>query len=87
MKSLSDKVAKRKEDEEDKLVNEIDEIQNDARMYQALQYFNVKPKENTFVHDKDGRCVTNPQSRYEIVNDYFKKQFQKEDLPTIAPFN
>ena len=86
LKSLTDKVAKRKEDEVDKLVNEIDEIQDDARMYQAVQYLNKKPKENTFVHDKDGRCVTNPQSRYEIVNDYFKKQFQKEDLPTIAPF-
>ena len=86
LNKLSKAVAKRKEEEIDKTVSEICEIQDDARMYAAVRYLNKNRPENTFVHDKDGRCVTNRQSMYEIINNHFKAHFQKQDVLIVEPF-
>ena len=86
LKELTKMVAVKKEREVDKIVEEIDSVKDDARMYQAVRFLNKKPPENTFVHDKQGRCVTNKQSMYHIINDHFKKHFHKDNVEKVEPF-
>ena len=38
------------------------------------------------MHDKENRNVTDPQQIYEIVREYFKGQFSKEDIEPIVRF-
>ena len=54
LKELSKRVKRMKEKEVDRIVTEIDTIKDDA-----VRILNKKPPENSYVHDKHGRCVTN----------------------------
>ena len=85
-KDLTKMVAARREREVDNIVSNIDSVQDDARMFQAVRYLNRKPPENTFIHDKQGRCVTNKQSMYKIINEHFRNHFHKENVENVEPF-
>ncbi len=86
LKELTKKVAEKKEKEVDSIVANIDTAKDDARMFKAVKYLNRKPPENTFVHDKQGRCVTNKQNMYIIINEHFKNVFHKENVEKLEPF-
>ena len=86
LKEMTKQVADRQEKEVDEIVANIDNAKDDARMYQAVKYLHRKPPENSFVHDNKGRCVTNKQSMYNIINEHFKSVFHKEDVVKVEPF-
>ena len=75
LKELSKRVKRMKEKEVDRIVTEIDTIKDDAKMYEAVCILNKKPPENSYVHDKHRRCVSNIQSMNEIINGHFKEHF------------
>ena len=86
-KELTKKVKERREREIDMIVGNIDSAKDDdARMFQAVRYLNRKPPENTFVHDKQGRCVTNKQSMYILINEHFKNHFHKDNAAKVEPY-
>ena len=86
LKELTTKVAEKQDKEVDSIVANIDTAQDDARMFQAVRYLNRKPPANTFVHDEQGRCVTNKQNMYIIINKHFKNAFHKENVEKLEPF-
>ena len=66
---------RKREIELDQRVQEINEIQNDAKMYKAINILKRKKFENPFIHDDEGKRVTNSQEMYNLINDHFKKHF------------
>ena len=86
LKELSKRVKRMKEKEVDRIVTEIDTIKDDAKMYEAVCILNKKPPENSYVHDKHRRCVSNIQSMNEIINGHFKEHFQKDNVESVVPF-
>ena len=79
LRGMSKEVVKRKEKEIDRIVDEIDSIQDDAKMYQAVNFLNKKKPQNSFVHDEKGRGVPpNTDSeltvRCEVGNESPRKQ-------------
>ena len=55
-------------------------------MYQAVSFLNKNKPENSYVHDEKGRCVTNKQSMYKIINNHFQNHFQKPNVAKVEPF-
>ena len=55
-------------------------------MFKAMRKIERKPYENPIVHDKEGKCVTQPQELYKIVQDHFKTAFFKEDQTDVERF-
>ena len=45
-----------------------------------------KPFENPMVHDKDNKCITDPQQLYDIITEYFQQQFYKEGNENVERF-
>ena len=86
MKKMKTKVIQIREKEIDKIINEVESSKDDARMFQAVKFLNKKKAENTFVHDKEGKSVTNKQTMYSIINQHFKEHLQKPDIEPIQPF-
>ena len=86
LKEMSKLAKKRKHEEMEKIVENIEKAPDDAKMFQAVKYVHRKTAENSFVHDKDGRCVTNKQSMYAIINGHFEEHFHKENVAAIEPY-
>ena len=80
------KLKEIRDEEIDRIAEEIDQTKDDARMFKAIKKVERKPYENPIVHDKEKKCVTDPQQIYEIVKEYFKGQFSKEDIEPIVRF-
>ena len=87
LKEMSKHAKRMRQEEMDKIVGNIEGAPDHAKMYQAVKFVNRKPLENTFVHDEKGRCVTNKQSMYTIINQHFKEHFHKENTPALERFN
>ena len=71
----------------DTIVKEIENAQNDRKMYQAIKLLNKpKRKNNSLVHDKNGNCITNKIKMNEVITEHFKEHFYNENTPNIEPF-
>ena len=75
-----------KEKQLDQKVKEINEAKDATKMFKCVRELSRKKNENPFVHDEQGRNVTNPQDIYKIVNEHFQKQFFDETEEKIEPF-
>ena len=71
-KDIQKKLKKKREEEIDKIVADIEELKDDAKMFKAVKNMKNRKFENPTVHDKDGRNVTAPDQVYKIVEEYFK---------------
>ena len=56
-------------------------------MFKAVQNLKRKEFENPVVHDKEGKCITSPQNLYERIREYFKEQFQKDNITPVKRFD
>ena len=75
-----------KEKDLDEKVSEVDKLKDSAKMFRSVRELNRKKFENTFVLDKDGKKVTNPQDVYETIKEYFQTQFFDETEEKLEPF-
>ena len=64
-------------------VEEIGEAKNDTRMFKAIKTLNRKKHENPFVKNKDGAAVTNAQEVYNVIEEHFKNNFNKEGVQEV----
>ena len=55
-------------------------------MFKAVKALNRKKFENPFVHDKDGKHVTNPKQIYETVRKQFLNHFSDGTFKTTTSF-
>ena len=83
---MKEKVKKLEEDVINRIIDEVESARDDAKMFKATKWLNKQKIENPFVHDVEGRNVTNKQAMYNIINKHFKNHFYKEDLETLTPF-
>ena len=71
----------------DKTVDKINEAQNDQRMYAAIEVLNrPKRKENMFVYDKEGKCVTNENEVNELIKEHFSQNLYDVEIPEVQLF-
>ena len=76
-------MKKKREEEIDKIVADIEELKDDAKMFKAVKNMKNRKFENPTVHDKDGRNVTAPDQVYKIVEEYFRMQFHQQNKTII----
>ena len=50
------------------LVKGMKTLQEESRMLKAAKTLNCKRFENPFVHDKDGKYISNPEEVYKVKN-------------------
>ena len=75
-----------KEKELDEKISAIEEMKDSAKMFRAVREINRKPYENPFIHDNNGRHVTQPAQIYKIVKEHFQDHFCKQNEPELKPF-
>ena len=68
-------------------IEDIEKSKDNTKMYKAGQELSRKKYENPFVHDKNGRKITNPQEIYNIVNEHIKNQFSVDTQENLDPFD
>ena len=64
MHQIQNKIREKKEKELDKIVSEIEEVNDNAKMYKVIRLLSRKPYENPFINDEEGKRITNPQDIY-----------------------
>ena len=75
-----------REEEIDRIAEEIEKTKDDVRMFKAMKKVEKKTFENPVVHDKENKCVTDPEEMYEIITEYFRRQFFNEGVDEVERF-
>ena len=86
MKKMTKKVKEIKEKEIDEILREVNEVKDDARMYKAVKKLNRKRYQNPFIHNKEGKAITQKQEIYKIIEEHFKNHFYKEGIDELEKF-
>lgn len=75
-----------KTEEIGKLVDGIDNVKEEAKMFKAVKLLHRKEFENPFVHYEEGTQTTNPKEIYETVRKHFQNHFHDNIAQTIPWF-
>ena len=86
LKKIRTKTTTNRGREIDEKIKEIDELHDESKMFRAVKALNRKKFENPFVHDKDGKNITNPNEIYRTVSNHFKNHFYDENVKKVSPF-
>ena len=71
----------------DKVVKQIDEAQNDRKMYTAIKMLNrSERKENNFMHDKQGKSITNQNEINKLIKEHFNQNLYDSNIAEIQSF-
>ena len=84
LKKLRKKTTMNRGREIDEKIKEIDELHDESKMFRAVKALNRKKFENPFVHDKDGKNITNPNEIYRTVRNHFKNHFYDENVEKVS---
>ena len=76
----------KKEKELENILSEIEEVNDNAKMYKVIRLLSRKPFENPFINDEEGKRITNPQDIYEAIREHFKHHFNDPTESEIEPF-
>ena len=80
------KLINLKEIDLDKKVKEINEMKDSSKMFKAVNMLKRKNFENPYVHDENGKNVTNPIDIYKHIKQHFEKQFIDQNTSKLEPF-
>lgn len=86
LKEIQDKQKEVRNRNADNIIEQIDKVQNDRKMYSAIKILNMKERENNFVFDGKGKCVTNPNEINQLVTEHFKQNLFDPTIPEIEQF-
>ena len=75
MREIKEKLSENKEKEIEEKLTEINNMKDDSKMFKAVKLLNQKKYQNPFVHDENGRNVTQPTKIYHIVKNHFQNHF------------
>ena len=82
-KEIQKKLTMKREEAIDKIIQDIENAKDDARMFKAVNNIKRTRYENQTVHDSDGRNATTPKQVYDIVKEHFQKVFYREGETVI----
>ena len=68
------------------IAHEIERSDSDSKIFKAVQNLYRKSLQNKFVHDKEGKLVTNPQEIHDIIREHFSNHFYNADNLKISPY-
>ena len=86
LKKIRKKTTMNRGREIDEKIKEIDELHDESKMFRAVKALNRKKFENPFVHNKDGKNITNPNEIYRTVRNHYKNHFYDENVEKVSPF-
>ena len=61
-------------------------LKKESKMFKTAKVLNCKRFERTFVHDENGKHVSNPEEVYKRIKDHFKRHFCEESIEPLPPF-
>ena len=71
----------------DKKIEKINTAQNNSKMYAAINVLHrSERKENIFVYDKEGKCVTIEKEVNELIKEHFNQCLYDINMPEVQPF-
>ena len=86
LKEIKSKLKYARECKIDRVVEEMGNTHDDAKMFSAIKRLKTNRKQNKAVHDEDGKNVTNEREKYGIIQKHFKHQFFDPTKTTLQPF-
>ena len=84
--TIASKTLANREAEIDAQVQEIDRMQDHTKIFKAVKMLKRKKFENPFVHDEQGKRITNPEAIYNTVREHFKQHFYNEQHTAVDAF-
>lgn len=73
------RVNKIKEKRFDTILHELESVNGDHRVFKAVKKLQQKCFENPTIYNNKGNIVTSTQEIHNIIENYFKNHFHKED--------
>ena len=71
----------------DKIIHKINTAQNDKKMYEATKtLYKSERKENMFVYDKEGKCITNEKKVNGLIKEHFSQSLYDDKIPEVQSF-
>ena len=86
LKEIKSKLKYARECKIDRVIEEMGNTHDDAKMFSAIKRLKTNRKQNKAVHDEDGKNVTNEREKYGIIQKHFKHQFFDPTKTTLQPF-
>ena len=83
LKNMTKRVNKTKEKEIDSVLHELDIVNDDHRMVNAVKKRHQKSFENPTISNDESKTVTSSQEVHKIIQNHFKNYFHKEDVNKI----
>ena len=83
---IRSKIKQNHEQKLNSIIEDIEGAQKDTKMFKAVQNLQRKSLQQQFVHDKDGKLVTDPQGIHDIIRDHFKNHFYNPAHSIIDPY-
>ena len=68
-------------------VSQVDELKDDAKMFQAVQMLRTTIASKAVISDREGKFITSPQDRAETAASFFHSQLHDSSLPPFLPFD
>ena len=80
LKKMNHRIKEIRERRTEELVKEIEIAKDDTKMFKAAKALYTKHNKVHFVHDEQGRCVSQPQEIYNTIENHFKQHFNKNNV-------
>ena len=88
MKEIKNIQRKIRNEEIDNSLKEIEEAQNDYKMFKAIKFIrDPKTKQRQIVHDEEGKIILNSKEQYKTIKRHFQKQFYDEKKEEVKRFD
>ena len=86
LKQINEHIKDAKEKLADYLVGEIENPKDDTIMFKAAKFLYTKHQRVQFVHDKQKRCLSQPQKIQRIIGKHFKNHLKKDNTNPTEKF-
>lgn len=83
---IRSKIKRNHDQKLNSIIDDIEGAHSDSKMFKAVQNLNRKSLQNQFVHDKEGKLVTNPQGIHDIIREHFNNHFYNPAHQKIPPY-
>ena len=85
-KEIRKRVNVSREKEIEEAVKGMERSQEESKIFEAAKMLNRIRFEDPFVHDRNGKHVSNPEEVYKIIEDHFKCHFYEKNIESLPRF-
>ena len=83
LKNMTKRLKDIKEEQIDTILTELENVNDDQKMFKAVKKLHQKPYENPTLCDNKGKIITDPQEIYNMIQKHFKNHFNKQNIEEI----